>query len=433
MDVGNLAAFIDATAETTIRTRPIAGLSIAVASDGRLIHSRGYGSADLERQTRASAGTVYGIGSVTKQFTAAALMQLVERGTAHLDDKLSKYLSGCRDLHTSVTLRHLLNHTAGIRGEADLDMLVQGASSASPTASITRLVNDDLFDSPPGHVWRYSNFGYYLLGVLIETLTGDTYANHIRRSVLDCAGLTATWCGFTEVAPQRLAKGYTKRGRHFATVESPSLEQTSSSGALYSTVEDLVLWQTALAQGRVIRPSTYQRMTTPDILSTGEPLGYGYGFFLTSCGCYPEISHDGTSGGYSSQLAHYPTAQLTVAVLTNSEAHEAERIEKRITRYVLGVPEPTTKDVPLSTNELAAYAGTYLYKGLHIPVHIESQRLMVQTPGGNVVGLTYQGDHTFRQEDDPAVSFEFAVYSQRADGFVVVREGKTLATLRRLS
>ncbi len=433
MNVRSLPVFIDATAESALRARRIAGLSVAVAHEDRLLHARGYGYADLERQIPATAGTVYGIGSMTKQFTAVAVMQLVKQGVVGLDDKLWKYLPDGGGLQPPVTIRHLLNHTGGIRGEADLEMLMQGASeSVRSRTSILDRLSDELFDSPPGHVWRYSNLGYYVLGMLIERVTGDTYANHIKRSVLDRAGLSATWCGSREVPSDRLAKGYTDRAGCFATVEMPSMKQTFSSGALYSTVEDLWQWQNALIEGRVIEPETYQRMTTPEALDTGEQLGYGYGFFIGSCGCHREISHDGTTGGYSSQLAYYPTARLTVVVLTNSESHEAERIEKHITREVLGVPEPTIKQLPLSANELTAYTGTYLYKGLQIPVYVESQRLMVRTPGRKLVTLVYQGDHTFGQEDDASVCFEFTVHSEHADGFVVLREGKTLATLRRL-
>ncbi len=333
MTVRGLPAFIDATAESALRTRRIAALSVSVAHDDQLLHAGGYGYADLEQQIRASAGTVYGIGSMTKQFTAVAVMQLVEQGVLGLDDKIWKYLPGRGSLQSPVTIRHLLNHTAGIRGEADLGMLMQGESETLRSkTSILDSLKDELFDSPPGRVWRYSNFGYCVLGMLIERVTGDTYANHIRKSVLNRAGLSATWCDSREVPSERLAKGYTDRAGCFATVEMPPMEQTFSSGALYSTVEDLVRWQGALIEGRVIEPETYQRMTTAEALDTGEQLGYGYGFFLGSCGSHREISHDGTTGGYSSQLAYYPTARLTVAVLTNSESHEAERIEKHITQ-----------------------------------------------------------------------------------------------------
>src|SRR5207237_9780982 len=127
MTVRSLPAFIDAAAESALRTRRIAGLSIAVAHDDRLLHADGYGYADLEQQIRASAGTVYGIGSMTKQFTAVAVMQLVEQGVLGLDDKLGKYLPAGGSLRPPVTIRHLLNHTAGRRGGADLGMILQGA------------------------------------------------------------------------------------------------------------------------------------------------------------------------------------------------------------------------------------------------------------------------------------------------------------------
>jgi CubicO group peptidase (beta-lactamase class C family) len=430
----NLGALIDSIAEGALETRRIAGLSVAVAHGGSLVHARGYGYADLERPIRASPHTVYGIGSMTKQFTATAVMQLVEKRVVRLDDKLSKYLPGDGCFEVPVTIRHLLSHTAGIKGEADLAMLLEDNAAETCTAAlILGLLNDELFDSPPGHVWSYSNFGYHLLGVLIEKVTGETYANYIQLSVLPRARLAATWCGAEHVPTERLARGYTERGGLFATVETPSATQTFSSGALYSTVVDLVQWQIALTQGRVIRSESYERMITPDALETRQALGYGYGFFVGTCGGHREISHDGTTGGFSSQLAHYPDDQLIVAVLTNSESHEAERIEKRITRSILRVPEPTSKGSSLSSRDLAAYVGTYLHKGLPIPVYLESQGLRVRTPSRRVVRLVYQSEDTFTQEDDPSISFAFAPHSGRSDGFVVSREGKTLATLRRLS
>ena len=434
MDADELRAFVDATAHDARQSRKIAGLSIAVAQNGQLSYTGGFGYANVEKRILANAATVYGIGSLTKQFTAAAVMQLVEQGVIELDHSLSNYIPHHPDARTPVTIRHLLNHTAGISGEADLGMLQDGSIGAGfAREAVINLLEDGAFDSPPGHVWRYSNYGYYLLGLLIELVTGNKYTDHLREHVLARAGLLSTSHDQSEVHPQLLAQGYTDRGGHFATIKSPPLSQTFSSGTLYSSVEDLCRWQHAVSHGLVIQPESYEQMITPDVLDTGERLQYGYGFFLARCGEYREISHDGTTGGYSVQLANYPSAGLTVVVLTNSESHEAEGIEKRITRRMLGLQEVTLEDLALSSSRLASYAGTYLYKGLPIPVVVKSENLVVRTPGGKTVRLVYIGANRFRQEDDSSMQFEFTIQSQRADTFKVLREGKTLATVRRVS
>ncbi len=434
MDLESLRKVIDAAAADALRTRRIAGLTVAVMHKDFPVQVRGYGFADVERRIPATPGTVYGIGSMTKQFTATAVMQLVEQGLIGLDDPLTRHFEKAVRLQTPVTISHLLNHTAGIKGEADVGMLVQGPSASGWSKdSICELLGDELFDAAPGLVWRYSNVGYCLLGALIEQVTGESWADRIRGSVLHQAGLTSTWCASSDAPSQRLAQGYAERAGQFATIQAPSSTQTFSSGALYSTVMDLVHWRIAMSSGRVVRQKTYETMITPGALLTGETLGYGYGFFLGSLGDYREIGHDGTSGGYSSQLAHYPTAGLTVVVMTNSESHEAERIEKRISRHILGVPEPKTETSFLSATELAPYVGTYLYKGSEIPVYADSETLIVRTPGRRLARLVYQGSHRFVEADDVGISYEFTVHSHRSDGIVVSREGKTLATLRRLS
>jgi len=427
----NLGTFIDSVATTALEEQRIAGLSVAVAQAGRVVHASGYGYSDVERQIFASADTVYGIGSLTKAFTAAAVIRLVERQAINLDERLAEYLVA-PDLTLPVTVRHLLNHTSGLKGEADLDMFQR------PTTDVTvgredlpNILRDDLFDARPGHAWRYSNFGYVILGFVLERVTGRAYRDLIQELVLDPARLGSTWYGPPAVPDARLAKGYTDEGGRFCTVAMPMPEQTFSSGALYATVADLVAWQLALLDGLVVSRSGYAQMINPYTLNDGSPLGYGFGCFVTSLGGHGEISHDGTSGGYSSQLASYPDDQLIVAVLTNSESHEAERIEKRIARHVLGVEKPSTHDLSVGQGALTVYEGTYLHRGQRIPVYIDSDSLMAETPGKKTVRLIYQGDHAFAQDGDPAVRFEFTVHSTRADGFVVRREGKTLATLRR--
>jgi len=378
---------------------------------------------------------MYSLGSMTKQFTAVAVLQLVERGLVGLDTSIGSVLPKGMPSRPNAPIRNLLSHTAGIRGDVELAMLAdsRGPNAISRDAALS-LFNDELFDARPSEVWRYSNFGYYLLGLLIEEIAGVSYWDYLKSEILTPAGLTSTTYGAESVPAELLAQGYTERQGEFASVDTPATSQTFSSGALFSNVVDLQMWRAALEDGRLIQTSTYREMTTPIVLLNGEKTSYGLGCFLGACGPYREIGHDGTSGGFSAQAAYYPDADLSIVVLMNCERHEAERLEKMISRRVLGVSEPPAQNhkVIISKTDLAKYAGIYIHKGLKLPVETEESGLAITIPNRRILRLIYRGNNTFVQTDDPSIQVEFMVQSARADSFVVSREGKTIANARRL-
>jgi len=431
--VDGLVSFIDRAAEETLQKRRISGLSISVVHRDKLLHADGFGYANLTNDTRATSSTIYSVGSMTKQFTAVAVLQLVERGLVALDASIGSVLPNEKPSRPNVPIRNLLSHTAGIRGDVERAMLSdsRGPNTMSRDAALS-LFNDELFDARPGEVWRYSNFGYYLLGLLIEEIAGVSYWNYLKSEILAPAGLTSTTYGAESVPAELLAQGYAEREGKFASVDTPATSQTFSSGALFSNVVDLQMWRAAVEDGRLIQSSTYRQMTTPTVLLNGEKTSYGLGCFLGACGPYREIGHDGTSGGFSAQAAYYPDADLSIVVLMNCERHEAERLEKRISRFMLKVPEPQIQDFHASEPNLSKYAGTYLHRGVSIPVAVEQSCLTLSMPNRRVLHLLYQGADTFIQDDDPSTRFEFIVPSVAAEGFVVSREGKTLAHARRL-
>ncbi len=434
--VEGLGSFVDRTAEDTLPQRRIAGVSISVAHQGMLLYADGHGYANLIEGTKATASTVYSLGSMTKQFTAVAVLQLVERGRIALDASIGSALPLKKPSRSAVPIRHLLSHTAGIRADVELAMLAdsRGPNAMSRDAALS-LFTDDVFDAGPGEVWRYSNFGYYLLGLLIEEIAGMSYSDYLKTEILHPAGLTNTTCGAESVPMGLLAQGYAERQGEFASVDTPATSQTFSSGALFSNVLDLQMWRAAIEDGRLIQTSTYRQMTSPAVLLNGEATSYGLGLFLGACGPFREIGHDGTSGGFSGQAAYYPDVDLSVVVLMNSERHEAERLEKMISRRVLGVSEPTAQNQKMivSEGELVKYTGIYLHKGLELPVETQESGLVIVIPNRRILPLTYQGNNMFVEADDPSIQIEFMVQSARADGFVVSREGKTIANARRLS
>ncbi len=429
-----LTSFIDQVAEETLAQRKIAGVSVSVSHRGQLVHSNGYGYADVKRRIYATAATIYSLGSMTKQFTSVAVLRLAERGSIELDAPIATCLPLKCPVTSPASIRDVLTHTAGIRGDLERMMLADSRDSKALTREgVLALVTDELFDARPRDVWRYSNFGYYLLGIVIEEVSGMSYAEYLTTDVLLPAGLSNTAYVLESLSPDRLAQGYTEDDDAFASVDLPSSQQTFASGGLFSNVLDLQQWRVAVQDGRLLSERSYMQMTAPAILSNGQPTSYGLGFFLGACGSYREIGHDSTSGGFSGQSAYYPEADLSVVVLMNCERHEAERLEKRISRRVLGVEEPNVESAEISISGLAKYVGKYIHKGLEVPVELQGSRLTISIPKRRPVELLYQGNDTFAQGDDLSTRFEFAVHSAHADSFTVIREGKAIANARRLS
>lgn len=427
----NVSKAIEAIVGTAREAKGIAGVSVGVDHAGDTI-ALGFGFSNIERRLHATARTAYCVGSITKQFTATAIMQLQARGLLDLDDELAKYVPACNHYHPSPHLRHLLNHTSGIPSALDQAMLVKPANQDQGLPA--SLATDLACQQPgalPGTEWHYSNAGYCFLGLVIERITEESYWSYLRKNVLGPSGMSATWFGSNDVPWDVRAHGYEVRKSGLVGVDFPSVQQTFSSGALFSTVQDLLAWQRSLNGGLLLDEESIGQMTTPEH-HEGWEQNYGYGVFVSDLAGHREISHDGNTGGYSCQLAHYPDDALTVAVLSNSRRHEAENIEKAITRYVLGIPEPSVGKGRMQSVHAANYAGTYRYGSTDVPVYEERGRLWVRSPSGSAVQLLWQGGHTFASATDDSLSFRFDMAAERPHRFVVSRGSKTLAIASRV-
>jgi D-alanyl-D-alanine carboxypeptidase len=413
-----------------VESQRAAGVAIGVRQGEDFYAMEAFGYADLIRRVPMERSTACAIGSITKQFTAATVMHLVEIGAFGLDEEVQDYLLFSSEMLTGVQVRHLLNHTSGIASAPDRLMLLDsnGAGELSPPI-IRKGLEEATPTSRPGHEWHYSNSGYYLLGLLIEKVTGSSYQNCVQEMVLSPCGLADT----THTPAHPYARGYARLGNHMFEVQGPDIQQTFASGSLWSTVSDLVKWQSALEKGEVVSQTAYDRMTTPERLVGGQLLEYGYGFFVVDFGGHRELSHHGSVAGFASQLANYPDDELTIVVLTNGAGNEAERLEKQIAQELLGVPGEEVKSIPLPAGEATTYTGMYECEPMgRLPVFDHQGTLMMETPGRRVSPLVYQGRSLFVLADDLSCRVCFAIDGSVASGFVVTRYAKTLAVARRL-
>jgi CubicO group peptidase (beta-lactamase class C family) len=430
---------LDSLVRRSLGDLPLASASVAVlrGNDTLLIATHGY--ADLENQVRAGPETVYRIGSLTKQFTAAAILQQVDQGVLSLDDDIARYLPEVSRLKR-VTIGQLLNHTSGLRDFGDLgDRFLALRSTDVAQQDVLALVQDIRFDAKPGTRWRYSNAGYYLLGVLLERVTRQPYFEYLEGHVLNVAGLTST--GDCDPRPliARRARGYEAVGTNFRNAPYMSMSIPFSSEGLCSTAGDLARWARALRDGRVISRAAYQRMTTPEGAAARAKPPYGLGVWVIESKGRRYVSHLGVIDGFNAVLSDVPSDSLTIAVVTNTSGLGASTLGGQLGSAIRGIAAPSVEKVvpipqpgvgTLSEEERNRYVGRYgmqmvfyddtLGAVVTLKVFDENGRLMAQLTGDPPDLLAPVGDHEFVAVDRPDLRFKFEVQKGRATRVTLV-------------
>jgi D-alanyl-D-alanine carboxypeptidase len=312
-------AGVDAAARQALGTIPLAGLSLAVRQGTRPIYAQGYGRADIDRAVQAGPDTLYEMASLSKQFTAAAILQLAESGRLDLADQISSYVPNLPAVAAGITIRDLLNHTSGLPDSDYLYVALALPQVYTPTdVSAFYFKGLKSLDFKPGTRWEYSNMGYFLLSMIVERASGQPFGTYLQQNVFAPAGLAAT--SYCPQLPPGLAQGYQVSGSDFQPMKSDNLSLYMGAGGLCTTAPDLVRWQQALASGRVVSDVDYQAMTSPAKLPSGKPLTYGYGLRVGAYGGQLAVYHQGQVPGFSAVLVYYPGDDIAVALLTNTQA-----------------------------------------------------------------------------------------------------------------
>ncbi len=398
-----LLARIDSIVASELARTQTPGAAIAVEHHGRLLVARGFGYENLESNSRTSAETVFRIASVTKQFTAAAVMQLVDQGKISLDDEITKYLPDFPTQDHRVTIRHLLTHTSGIKSYTGLGPKFWSESSRLDLSNdqMIALFKDLPFDFKPGEKYAYNNSAFFLLGVIIEKVTGMPYRKYVEEKVFQPLGLaSSSYCDDRAIIPHRAA-GYEATAGTVSNAAPMSLNVPGAAGALCSTVLDLVQWQRAFDEARPISAGSRDQIRTSATLNDGKPTNYGFGVSLRPFEGRRAFAHSGGINGFATWLARYPDDALTVTVLTNSSGGPAVRIGELIARVVLGIPLPALADLPVPAANRTGLVGKYDVSGTPVVVTDGPQGLAISIGGATPERLLHQGNGEFRMKSMP--------------------------------
>jgi D-alanyl-D-alanine carboxypeptidase len=425
-----LAARLDSIVNAAVADDAVPGLSVAVSRGGEVVFARGFGLASTATGDSVGVETIFRSGSVTKQFTAAAIMRLAEQGRLSLDDEITRWLPDFPTQGHRVTVRHLLNHTSGIRSytEMGLPWIARVREDLTPEQMVA-IFRGQPFDFAPGEQFRYNNSGYFLLGMIIERASGRTYAEFVEQEFARPLGLSGTFYCPNEPAAGH-AHGYRPSSGRAIPSMAMSMTHPYAAGALCTTAVDLVRWKHALTSGRVVSADSYRRMVTPDRLPGGQALTYGFGLGLGRMDGVEMVSHTGGIFGFTSILSHFPAHDVSIAVLANSEGANPSAIATRLARAVLDIPEPEVRDITLTAAARARYVGTYDLGPLRIRIFEQDGRLVSQATGQPVFGLLAQGNHEFRAAFDHTVRLVFEMRGERAESLTLYQGGAVMPAPR---
>jgi CubicO group peptidase (beta-lactamase class C family) len=343
-EVQDVRDYVLSVGARTVEIDHVVGLSIGVARGDEVLIAEGFGLANVELDVPATADTVYRIGSITKEFTAAAILLLVEDGKVSLDGVLTTYLPEYPEAGDSITIRHLLQHTSGVANFTGLPAYRQERPlEVSQQQVLDRFQNLPL-EFPPGDKHRYCNSGYFLLGMVIERASGVSFREFVEQRLFRKLGVQTTYCDSAlRIIPHRAA-GYTHWGGVLRNASHINLGQTVGAGNLAATVTDMIIWQRGLVAHRLLTDGSFRLMTTAGKLNGGKGFDYGLGIRTGRLGDHKFIRHGGGISGFRSDLAYYPESEITIAIAANCDRVNTRVISDRIARYVMRKKDATVND-----------------------------------------------------------------------------------------
>ena len=352
------------------------GGAVLVARDGQPIVSRGYGMANIEHNVPNTPQTVFRIGSVTKQFTGMAIVMLQERGKLSVNDPVCKHLPDCPQAWQPITIKNLLTHTAGIPNYTEFPDFVKTAAAETTSAELTGRFRDKPLQFALGEKFAYSNSGYYLLGTIIERASGKPYADFLQENIFAPLGMKQTGYDNPARIIRNRAAGYARTSDGFVNAAPISMSTAYAAGALYSTVEDLLLWDQALYTEKLVSRKSLDEAFTP------FKSNYGYGWSIGKRFDRQVIAHGGGIFGFSSYIARYPADRVTVVVLSNVEGAPSGEIANSLAAIVFGAPyeiPAERKEIQVAAKTLEKYVGQYqLTPQLVLNVTLEGGKLLGQ-------------------------------------------------------
>ena len=391
------ALAIEAIVNAPIASGKVAGAAVAVAQHGETVLARGFGLADLELDVPMPQDASFEIGSITKQFTAASILLLAERGRLALDDDVTRHLPDYPTHGQRITIRHLLTHTSGIKGYTEMPEFGDLMPLRKPPETLVKMFGQQPLDFAPGEAMVYNNSAYFLLGLIIEKLSGQSYANFVKENLFDKVGMSHSYYCSESAVHHHHAHGYDTLNNTLILKRAISHAWPFSAGSLCSTATDLTLWLAALHGGRVVSADSYRAMIASASLADGTKLRYGFGLSLSEIRGHRAIYHGGGINGFLSEAEYYPDSGLSIVVLLKTAGPVGPgELAASIADAVLGkVAEPTAAYSGDFTGFVGTYEGVGRGRRTSVTIAIDKGALTMTGAAPAPQALTYRSGETF--------------------------------------
>ena len=380
--------------------KPFPGASVIIIHHGKILLNQGYGLANIEKNQPNTPLTVFRLGSITKQFTAMAILQLYDKQMLQIDDYVEKYFPGTLN-GNKITIKNLLTHTSGITESLDKEL------AFTPGAQIS-----------------YSNAGYNLLGKIIEKVSGLSYEKYLQENIFKPLGMNNTGYEHPDIKVRNCATGYIiSDNGSYTDIGESDVSGAFSAGALYSTAEDMFRWDQALYTEKLVKASTLNQAFSQATLNDGSTIKYGFGWMVSQWRGIKEVGHGGDITGFNSYIARYPDEQFTVIVLSNIEMRppgplpDAGILAHKIAEIYLADKISATKEhvaISLDPKILDSYTGQYKWinaskswieaSGEFLTIYKKNNQLFGKSKVGEIE-INAEGENQFFMKDNSTIRF----------------------------
>ena len=396
------------------------GAAVIVTDEGKVVYEAGRGLANVDGRRPITAHTVFRMGSISKQFSAAIMLQLAAEGKLSLDDKLSKFLPDFPKPGADATVAQLLNHTVGVQSYTEIPGWMVEKNTARPftTEEMIAQFKDLPSPSKPGEKWAYNNSGYVLVGAVIEKVTGKPWYQNVEERIARPLGLKTIRYGVLENQTPDMAAGYTDKEGKVAPAQNIHMSVPHAAGALIGSVEDLAKWNAALHRGKVIPAAYYARMIAPTKLLDGTTNDYGFGIRNGELRGHKTLGHGGGIFGFSTDSIYLPKENIFVAVFTNSDSPAADpgMVMMQLAALAVDDPFPTFARQALDAKAVEPWVGVYKLKDAERRVFLRDGKLYTQRTGGGELEALAAGNGRYFYEG----SLTWFDLKRGADGTPVV-------------
>jgi CubicO group peptidase (beta-lactamase class C family) len=334
------------------------GATALIARNGQIVYHKAVGMANIAEGRQMKTDDVFRIGSITKQFTAIAILQLMEEGKLSLQDEITRFIPDYPTQGYTITIEHLLTHTSGIQSYTGMsDYGGRMTLDLSPEEMIAHFKNEPM-NFAPATAWDYSNSGYFLLGYIVEKVTGKSYCTYLEERIFRPLGMTNSFCGPEKPIGNRVVPYSMNEQGKFEPAQPLSMTQPYAAGFIQSTVGDLLKWNEALHDYKLVKKETLDKAFTPYKLADGTATIYGYGWMVGGIQGSPSIEHGGGINGTLTMAIYLPQEDLFVAVFSNCDCNPPEDLAAKLAAIAIGKPYQQ-QEVTLGKKALQRYVGNY--------------------------------------------------------------------------